>query len=591
MTYLTISHDLLPKQKARSIRTNRKIVFFRYATELYHELDALGMMERMKKVPQLGVIRVGSHFNKSRYDYAMLQLYLHQVAKKHLNPELKLSYGNDVNPRTVFPHGFELEPAKRPSVAELIQILVLIHNVGHFCGTFTSSRAVILHAKHDKVFYERFIQSFGDERYVEIAKRCVADWNESLLHHLNAKLILDRCDQSKNAVRLAQVLLYAYVSDDGAGDEEKRQFIFWLFRTVRDVAYVAYDLQIASTAISLDALNLNEITLLLRELLSQNNNRESTQALVDALKKLLDDTLYFKTEDVICYHRIASSMRSSLPVGSFNYFDDLFLEEASPLNESHSHLRGYFEDTLLKLTFSYKDRSLAHAFHDELERTHHVRSGFYHRYSGETTVVVALKRSCKNQSMVAFRVFQMALRYLRQIEDIESCDSRFLLATKFFLEYLCTGLSVYIKPTIHKEDCVFVTRGSRKRIDMIRDCLNMSSASEDMKHEAEHLIKCMEEDPYGGVTVMIPASIVWSDKENKSLCELDGMLLYPNWDDHQLVLLEAKNKKASGAEAKRCLKKSLKTLGIPYADAHIATRDADAWLRLAVSEGGFCSKG
>ena len=67
----------------------------------------------------------------------------------------------------------------------------------------------------------------------------------------------------------------------------------------------------------------------------------------------------------------------------------------------------------------------------------------------------------------------------------------------------------------------------------------------------------MVEDPYGGVTVMIPASIVWSDKENKSLCELDGMLLYPNWDDHQLVLLEAKNKKASGSEAKKCLKKKL----------------------------------
>ena len=92
-------------------------------------------------------------------------------------------------------------------------------------------------------------------------------------------------------------------------------------------------------------------------------------------------------------------------------------------------------------------------------------------------------------------------------------------------------------------------------------------------------------------SVMIPASIVWSDKENKSRCELDGMLLYPNGDDHQLVLLEAKNKKASGAEAKRCLKKSLQTLEIPYADAHIATRDADAWLRLTVSGSGFCSKG
>ena len=76
MTDLTIFHDLLPKQKARSSQTKRKIAFFRYATELYQELDALGMMKRMKKLPQLGVIRVRSRFIKSRYDYAMLQLLI-----------------------------------------------------------------------------------------------------------------------------------------------------------------------------------------------------------------------------------------------------------------------------------------------------------------------------------------------------------------------------------------------------------------------------------------------------------------------------------------------------------------------------------
>lgn len=55
---MDIKHNLLPKQKRRSYNTNVTIDLFPYATALWNELNNLGIIDRMKNVPQLGVIKV-----------------------------------------------------------------------------------------------------------------------------------------------------------------------------------------------------------------------------------------------------------------------------------------------------------------------------------------------------------------------------------------------------------------------------------------------------------------------------------------------------------------------------------------------------
>ena len=42
-----------------------------------------------KKCPQLGVIKVPKQLQKTRLDYVMLQLYLHQLVKKNLQGQLR----------------------------------------------------------------------------------------------------------------------------------------------------------------------------------------------------------------------------------------------------------------------------------------------------------------------------------------------------------------------------------------------------------------------------------------------------------------------------------------------------------------------
>ncbi|NLM79430.1 MAG: hypothetical protein GX173_15355 [Ruminococcaceae bacterium] len=75
---VVVKHDLLPKQKIRGNNLLVEVDIYELATELYDELSAIDLIERLKNIPQLGVIKVPKRMKKSRYDYTILQLYFHR---------------------------------------------------------------------------------------------------------------------------------------------------------------------------------------------------------------------------------------------------------------------------------------------------------------------------------------------------------------------------------------------------------------------------------------------------------------------------------------------------------------------------------
>ena len=65
---MEIKYDLLQKFKTRKHNLMVEIDIYPYATELYEELDSIGIIERVKEIPQLGVIKVKKKFAKTRFD-------------------------------------------------------------------------------------------------------------------------------------------------------------------------------------------------------------------------------------------------------------------------------------------------------------------------------------------------------------------------------------------------------------------------------------------------------------------------------------------------------------------------------------------
>lgn len=73
---MEIKHDLLPKQKTQKHNLRVGIDLYPYATELYQELDSIGIIDRIKEIPQLGVIKVKKKLAKTRFDYVLSLIHI-----------------------------------------------------------------------------------------------------------------------------------------------------------------------------------------------------------------------------------------------------------------------------------------------------------------------------------------------------------------------------------------------------------------------------------------------------------------------------------------------------------------------------------
>lgn len=389
---MEIKYDLLPKLKTRKHNLRVEIDLYPYATELYEELDSIGIIERVKEIPQLGVIKVKKKLAKTRFDYVMLQLYLHKLIKTHLQGDLRFTYNNYINSKEFRNDYVYRDKKNKPSMGDILQLLTIVYNVGHFYNTFTASRAITMLAEEDIAFRDVVINACKDERYQCAAKVILESKNYQRLHLLNSILILEQCDKSKQAISVALEILYSYINEQLLSEESKLKYAFAIFRKIRTVSYMAYDLQIAETPLTIDLCNEKAMLLLLKELLSEYNNNQSSNHLVASITKLLDDTVYNESSNAICYYKISRKMVSMITKTpdyvDVSYYNDLFINKASVLNQSHTHKRDYVQSQILKLTFSAKQRWISEALLSELESINNTRVGYYDRHFGEQTILV-----------------------------------------------------------------------------------------------------------------------------------------------------------------------------------------------------------
>lgn len=580
-----IEHNLLPKQRLQKKNLNVSIDLYDYTYELYKQFISKGIIERVQEVPQLGLIRVNRKLSKSRYDYIMLQLYLHKIIREDLNSDLQISYNNKINLNDFMDNPIKINKKKRPTVGDLLQMLTLVYNIGHFYNTFTSSRAVIMYANEDEIFKNELIRSSKDKRFQKVAKMYIENRNYHRLHLLNSILILEMLDQKLDSVRFAQELLYAYINKEYLSSDNKLNYIFETFKKVRDISYIAYDLQISNTPLIIDLCDRKALGIILRELLSFYNDQKYMEELFKSTAKLLDDTIYNENSNAICYYQISKKMFRNLENNNNNLiYYDLWNAKNSILNKKYSQARDYDDDEILKLTFESDEKTIAQKLLYELEHTNNIRVGYYDRYSGEMTILVSIKKRCLDKKNIAFKVLNIVVKYLRKIKNHRLYDTRFLLVTKFFLYYFFNENRVHLEPTIDNHVCVVCTRGNISHINELNRLLKNNVGTEDDQHEVEFIVRCLRDDGKNDVCITVPSSIVILEKDNKvrKICEFDGIIIYPNRKENQIILLEAKNTSKSPSYAKKCLFKKLDTLKFDYNEKQIITDRFDSILKFEI---------
>lgn len=587
---MEIKYDLLPKQKTQKHNLRVEIDLYPYATELYQELDSIGIIDRIKEIPQLGVIKVKKKLAKTRFDYVMLQLYLHKLIKKHLQGDLRYTYNNYINSKEFREDYVYPNKKDKPSMGDVFQLLTIVYNIGHFYNTFTASRAITMVAKEDDTFYNLVVNACEDKRYQSAAKLILDSKNYQRLHLLNSILILEQCDKSKQSISVALEILYAYINERELPEEHKLKYAFAIFRNVRTVSYMAYDLQIAETPLTIDLCNEKAMLLLLKEFLSEYNNNQSSNHLVGSITKLLDDTVYNENSNAICYYKISRKMVSLLtkePVGTdINYYSDLFVNKESVMNRSHTHKRDYVQSQILKLTFTAEEKWVSEELLSDLEKINNTRVGYYDRHFGEQTILVSIKNTCDSSTKryAAYKTLKCAINYLRRIPNVNSCDIRFLLVAKFFLFYLFDENPVVIKPTISRDTCVICTRGKNTRIRAIQNLLKSSIGNEDENHEVEFLLSQISDDSINDTTITIPASILVYQKDavGRKLSEFDGIIIHPMRKEQQVIFLEAKNRDRKPSFGKNCLIEKFDNFSFEYVADDVMIVDYDAYWKYSI---------
>lgn len=582
-----INHDLLPKQRARKYNLEVDIDLYPYAQELYDELNRKGIVDRVKSIPQLGVVKVPKKLSKTRYDYLMLQLYLHQLIKNHLQGQLRLTYNNYVKAKE-FREDYQYNSKEdKPTIGDVLQLLTIVYNIGHFYNTFTASRAAMMLAVEDEAFKNILISASSDQRYKDAVEKMLVERNYQRFHLLNSILILEKCDTGKQAVSLSIEILYAYINQRTLSENNKLVYIFDVFKSVRTVSYMAYDLQIANTPFTIDLCHEDAMVMLLQELLSEYNNTKSSNQLIEAISKLLDDTVYNENSNAICYYKISKKMVKQLSqeasfVGK-DYYSEYFINTNIVFNRIQPHKRDFIQDHILKLTFNSQEKALSEYLLFDLERINNTRVGYYDRHTGERTILVSIKKSCDHTSKVnaAFKTLKCSTSYLRRIGQISQHDARFLLCTKFFLFYFFEENPIVIKPTLDKKTCVICTRGKNARVKEIRALLKGDMGNEDERHETQFMLDRLNEDSINDTSICIPASILVYQKNavGKKLCEFDGMIIHPMRKEGQIIFLEAKNTSDKPVYGKNCLKEKFDKLSVKYKVTDIQTIGYDAILR------------
>ena len=547
MPTTTITSDIF-KKKARISRTESvSLVLYGLSTELFNEFYRLGLIARLKKIPQLGGIYVPKSLCKSRYDYIELQWWLHKRAHDLVNSSLEYSYASRINKSDIsediqFPNG------PKPSVEEFIQLFILVYNVGHFYATFISSKAILLKLKESENARMNFVNLYGgDGCLTSLCNRIIDEQDYYHFHLLNSLLVLNNCDQTLFSVQVSKRLIVDYLNGTTS---KKINYLFRIFKSIRNLAITVFDLQLANVPFRINLQNEPSLRTFLNEYLAQYNDNSKANNIVISLTKLLSDSLYNENVAAVKeYSRVLKTKRILPDNFVTNYYNCYFSNENSILNKPLKTSVS-IDTQCLKLTFQKDEVAIAVKLFEKLQHMQFVRSAIYGRHNGQSTIVVSTIKSRIANKGVLYKIYKVVISALRSIKGIESCDLRYLLATKYFLRSVFEDRRIVINATSSSPACLFCIKGKLNRTKVIINHLSSYPPAPDpIRHEVEHMLNVVSTDTKNDTAILIPASILLFSKsavETKTEIELDGLVIYPFRNSEQIIFLEPKSSRTAG---------------------------------------------
>lgn len=535
-------------------------IIYPFASDLYNN-KKFNLEKKMKETNQLGAIRFihnGAHY--TRYEYVLLQIMLINFIKNNS----KWGLGSKFNFSSLGISD-QIEYKENITGAEILELIILFSNMGHFKDTFSSNKVWFHCVYTNKSGIKNSLKKGLKKEGKELLDKLIKTSGYQKIQWINTIYILSRSKEF-NDYRIICEKIYEKILNK---ENDK-----WLdiYSKVRKVSYVVLDSHFSNIPVSISLQNV-----LFNEKLFIDELSKNTSNLINIFERisdLLEDTLYLENNSLLMgtyrcmdiYDKVEKFLVDNAALKDTTKINELILnEDKSPFYEEFKISEReipWDKEKNLSLTFYIKQREgfPLDVFQKELDVVKKLGNGCYIGFNfspdfSKYRTVYALQRDLKKDKILAkcLSIISIAIDEYFTYQDYsyQSVSNgileevamkkiitylfRNLLIEDYFVEY---NYSSSLNPFIIDTGCKKVAH----RLKMyIAEYEKKFPDDKDGVHELNAVKVCVKKMNYKGLIIVYVGSLRFIDKNKKSICELDGIVFTPKNKEIFLRVIEAKN--------------------------------------------------
>lgn len=569
---------------------------YNYTVEIWKFLRSYHHDKQLRQTDQLGALREvypGAHH--TRYEYVIAQLALVTELCRSKGPQgevFSLSAKTNESDFGCLSH-FGGPPTK----GEVIQVLIILANIGHLPSTFSGERA-LLHwfregsaarsafrkglPKEDRKSFDAVLQSFDIYRF----------------NYYISLFLLNRYRRKKNGseiVDLCQRILRGYLQRENDDASNKMQPAWRLYRAIRRLTYLTLDSLYTPVPLSVDLSSIfRSIDHHRKQVFTE---RTSFDDALSGFEHVMRDSIYLSPRALLQMAATSSSTYSKLSkIKVDRKISDIYnIIHHSPDKKGgeifKSSIQASIEysgvDKLVGLSFNfglepYQDQNES-TVRWELNSTIKVGitlAQFGYEWDPSKRylrVAGGIKPACNSEKeeKVAFGIakeladLSINIQSTKGISDIQIYNNNKSLARFLCRAIFGWDLRYHFRDVQSEGHLPIVSAyGSTKAANIIKSyrecCESKSLLHSDDLHELVVLEKNLRSLSYRGLLLVYAGSLEIANHE-RELAEFDGTVFFlgNQADGYNLLITEAKNKAKGSSEAEKDLRKLSCDLALP----------------------------
>ncbi len=517
------------------------------AKDIFHVLTRHGLIKELSQIYQIGSLHELYTSRHRRDEYVELQIALVVRLRQLTDKDSPFPglLGISTSKRNIFPF--------TASRAEIIQSLILLHNIGHISGTFACEAGLlqVLHEdKGKRSIIRRTLPTQQSKLYFD---QLLKNFDVMSFHKIISYLKISglRFDQ-----QLKQKCYQIF--DWYLNPSRPRDIVDEVFRKCRLLSFMYLDLRHSSVPFNLP---LDQVIKSWEKNLPGWFSRESSISnFISSMHVEISRHLYHRNE--------TAPFKNTAFKHSYSYFSGL----DSSLSELRKGIKNYYysENPRGKhICLAFETKDLQTAIRAKNFFLLYQNAGLFieRTNSLENTNILVSFCTKKNQQNVSFPFRSIALLLNSFIEDKEVLQPERLLQDillNVLHELFDCSIEGYIKQ-YDSAEAFLINKGAKRSAKKLRNKIKtFKSLDEDRKHQLKILADAIEAQNFRGYVVALLGEIdVINKQNNRTATDIDGIALLVNKHQLSVLITEAKNKNRNAqAQAVRDLQRMFQDLGI-----------------------------